>query len=73
MSHWDSDYIGGPVIIENGGLTIKAYRKSGGNSSFSFNGKRARCGYWSGDYLIVEMEDGDRRRIDSGGGWTSQF
>lgn len=72
MSNWSSDYIAAGIAkIESGGTVVKVYTRSGSSSSMSFNGKRARNAYWSGGYVIVELENGERRRYDSGGSWSN--
>ena len=64
MSQWNDDFCAGTVRIENGGTVVKLYAKSGTTSSTSLNGKKARNAYFSGGYVVVEFENGDRRRFD---------
>jgi len=70
MSMWEDRFVSANrIYLENGGKTVKVMDGPGTSRSTSFNGQRAVRAYFSGGYLCVEMESGERRKYDAQWTW----
>ena len=71
---WHQDQIGQRIGISSDGHTAYVYYKQGNHASISCYGNYTiRRAYWSGEYVIIELSNGEKRRYSDSSSYGSVY